>query len=361
LEIRLNSAIVTQNLSKTYRSGLLWGHKVRALNDVNLQIPAGKIFGLLGPNGAGKTTLIKILLGIVHSSSGKAFIFNSPNNRQSTRRQIGYLPENLHIARHHTGVSALRFMGRLSRINESDIHKRLPGLIELVGLKGRENELVRTYSKGMKQRLGLAQALLHEPKILFLDEPTDGLDPVGRHHVRQVIERMRDEGKTVFINSHILQEVELICDQFAIMAQGNVMASGTLDDLLSKASYAASKTIIVARGNAAAVERVQSTISPIGTLSIAHLDAGEVVANVGDALLADSNAAATPAPMQDNANPDGMWKMELSSSTQSDIDRFVDVVRETGMSIRDLSVVQPKLEQIFMHLIQNNRPANSNH
>ena len=170
-------AIDVQHLSKTYREGLLFPRVHPALKEVSLQVKAGEVFGLLGPNGAGKTTLIKVLLGILHPTKGLAQVLKEPAGSKAARRKIGYLPENLVFPRHHTGRSALYFYGRLSEMNDSQIAAREDELFDLVSLKGRQNEAVRRYSKGMRQRLGLAQAMLHDPDLLILDEPTDGLDP----------------------------------------------------------------------------------------------------------------------------------------------------------------------------------------
>ena len=199
-----------RELEKVYAGGW-FGRSVNVLRGVTLQASAGEVFGLLGPNGAGKTTLIKILLGVVKPTRGSASLFGEAVGSADVRSRVGYLPESLSIDSHHTARSALRYYGRLSRMSANDIARRSDELLELVGLRNRDRESVRRFSKGMRQRLGLAQALLHDPDLLVLDEPTDGLDPVGRSEVRRVIERLRDAGKTIFLNSHILQEVELVC------------------------------------------------------------------------------------------------------------------------------------------------------
>ncbi len=322
------------------------------------------MFGLLGPNGAGKTTLIKILLGIVRPSSGQANIFGLPHHRQSMRQMIGYLPEHFQVARHHTGVSALYFLGRLSRMSEAAIRKRIPEVIELVGLRGREKELVRTYSKGMKQRLGLAQALLHNPKLIFLDEPTDGLDPLGRHHVRLCIEALKAEGKTIFLNSHILQEVELICDQFAIMSKGCLKASGTLHELLSHATVGITNTHVVVE---ATKEKVESLIQQVqDTLPIRHEaddPSGRTVLNPNmlgnQENLQELNAANVDEAAEQLSKPLRHWRLVLDSVRQADIDCLVDKIRSHALSIIELAVHRPKLEQIFMQLVQSDEPVQS--
>ncbi|MEI7698945.1 MAG: ABC transporter ATP-binding protein, partial [Planctomycetia bacterium] len=201
-EIKPDPAIVIEakNLSKIYRSGLFRRKRFQALKDVCLQVPAGSIYGLLGPNGAGKTTLIKILLGITSRTSGAATVLGSAAGSMAARREIGYLPENHRLPRHLTANTALEYYGSLSGMSLSAIRAASPKLLEAVGLKGRERERVSGYSKGMLQRLGLAQAMLHQPKLIVLDEPTDGVDPVGRREIREVLKRLASEGHTIFLN-----------------------------------------------------------------------------------------------------------------------------------------------------------------
>ena len=226
-----NMAIRAEVLEKTYLEGLTRRKKFHALRGISLEVPEGEIFGLLGPNGAGKTTFIKILLGIIRKSGGQATVYDHPAGSREARSQIGYLPEQMRIPKHLTGVTALEYYGALNGLDSREIRERSPGLFEMVGLAGRERDLARKYSKGMVQRLGLAQALLHRPRVLVLDEPTDGLDPQARAGMRKVLERLRDEGVTIFLNSHILQEVELICDRVAILHKGEMRYCGSVEDI----------------------------------------------------------------------------------------------------------------------------------
>ena len=239
------TAIYVNQLSKVYTEGLVFRRKHKALREVNLEVKSGEVFGLLGPNGAGKTTLIKILLGILHPNQGKASVLDMEAGSKAARRRIGYLPENLIFPRHHTGRSALYFYGRLSELSDSQIAAKEHELFELVDLTGRQHEPVRRYSKGMRQRLGLAQALLHDPDLLILDEPTDGLDPMGRSQIRDLLSRLKERGKTVFLNSHILQEVELICDRVAVMALGELRGMGTIEHLIQQNPMAQRGTVHV--------------------------------------------------------------------------------------------------------------------
>jgi ABC-2 type transport system ATP-binding protein len=205
--------------------------RIEALRGVSLTVEKGEIFGLLGQNGAGKTTLIKILLGITRMTTGEGQLLGQPVGTASARRKVGYLPEDHHLPDYHTGASLLEFYGALLEVPRRERQKRIPQTLETVGLKGRMHYKVRTYSKGMKQRLGIAQALMHEPDVIFLDEPTDGVDPVGRKHIRDLMQSLKAEGKTIFLNSHLLGEVELVCDRVAILDRGEVLRMGDVTTL----------------------------------------------------------------------------------------------------------------------------------
>jgi ABC-2 type transport system ATP-binding protein len=213
-------AIETRDLCKTYVEGLLRRKRQQALKGVSLRVERGEIFGLLGGNGAGKTTFIKTLLGIIRKTAGEARMLGFAAGDRRGRKLVGYLPENLRVPRHLTGNTALEYYGNLSNVPTSVVRQRRGALLEKVGLAERAKDPVRTYSKGMLQRLGLAQAMLHDPELFILDEPTDGLDPLARSQVRGYLTELKRHGKTIFLNSHILQEVELICDRVAILDKG---------------------------------------------------------------------------------------------------------------------------------------------
>src|SRR5262249_6613972 len=181
--------------------------------------------------GAGKTTLIKILLGIAGETSGAALLLGEPTGTASVRRRVGYLPEDHCFPDYHTGYSLLDFYGALLSVPRAERRRRIPTMLELVALKGRMHSKIRTYSKGMKQRLGIAQAILHDPEVLFLDEPTDGVDPVGRREIRDIMQLLKQAGKTIFLNSHLLSEVELICDRIAILRKGEMIREGDVASL----------------------------------------------------------------------------------------------------------------------------------
>lgn len=204
---------------------------VVAVDDLTFSVGQGEVFGFLGPNGSGKSTTVKMLTGLIRPSSGNARLLGRKLGDRQVKRQIGYLPE---LFRFHDWLSANEFLdvhGRLAGMSHSDRQKRIPEALELVGLAGRGDHRLRTFSKGMQQRAGLAQALIHRPKLIFLDEPTSALDPIGRRIVRDVIRELSAAGTTVFLNSHLLTEVELVSDRVAILNRGVVVASGRLDEL----------------------------------------------------------------------------------------------------------------------------------
>jgi ABC-2 type transport system ATP-binding protein len=227
------SIIRTQKLRKTFRTGF-WMRPVEAVIDVDLEVKAGEIFGFIGPNGAGKTTTIKILTGLILPTGGSAWLRDVPVSEPESRARLGFLPEGTFFHDYLTGREFLDFHGALLGIPKDVRRERIPKLLERVGLSGAADRQVRRYSKGMRQRAGLAQALIGDPEIVILDEPMSGLDPLGRKDVRDVILSLRDEGKTVFFSSHILEDAEVICDQVAIILSGRIVKQGYLDELLGQ-------------------------------------------------------------------------------------------------------------------------------
>lgn len=225
-------AIEIKHLTKKYRSGF-WLKETESLSDLNLEVEAGSIFGFLGHNGAGKTTTIKLLIGVIHPTSGDAFIFGRPISDITVKREIGFLPESPYFYDYLTGSEFLHFCGQLFGMTVKERGKRVDALVELVGLKGSEGEQMRKYSKGMLQRIGLAQALINDPKLVILDEPMSGLDPIGRKDVRDIILRLKEQGKTVFFSTHVLTDAEMICDQVGIIIKGRLRSTGKLEALLN--------------------------------------------------------------------------------------------------------------------------------
>lgn len=202
-----------------------------ALAGVSLQVPRGSVFGLLGPNGAGKSTLVKSLLTIVRPTECRGSMLGAPIGDRKTLGRTGYLPEHARFPEYLTGRQVIAYSAGLAGISSAEAKRRIPDLLKLVGMSEWGDKKLGTYSKGMRQRIGLAQALVNEPEIVFLDEPTDGVDPEGRIEIRKMIERMRGEGRTVFVNSHLLGEVEQVADQVAILARGKVLQTGSVKEL----------------------------------------------------------------------------------------------------------------------------------
>jgi ABC-2 type transport system ATP-binding protein len=309
------AAIEAIDLSKSYRNGL-FRKRFDALKGLSLRVERGEVFGLLGPNGAGKTTLIKIVLGIVRKTGGAASLLGRPAGDRQSRLRVGYLPENLRIATHHTARSAMEFYGKLSGLSRTEILSRRDQLLESVGLADRSQESIKKFSKGMLQRLGLAQALLHDPDLLILDEPTDGLDPHGRSHVRNLLSQLKAQGKTVFVNSHILQEVELICDRVAILDRGVLKAIGTVAE--------------IAPPQAAGIEL---DVQVLGEETAIRTAIGDRGVNRWD------------------RDPDGLHRLSLRLLDQNAVNAFVDELRGQQLSIVGLSRRRITLEDAFLRLL----------
>lgn len=226
-------ALETEDLSKVYKS--LRG-RVRALEPLDLKVEAGKVFGLLGSNGAGKSTFVKTILNICKPTTGRAQILGVNSRNPAARAQVGYLPEGTHFPRYLTGKQVCEYFGRLRGLSGARLKEEVQRTVHLVGMTEWCDKKVTQYSKGMKQRIGLAQAMLGEPRMIILDEPTDGVDPQGRHEIRDVILRLAKQGVTIFLNSHLLVEVEAVCDEVAIMFQGRVLQRGPVAEITEKMS-----------------------------------------------------------------------------------------------------------------------------
>jgi len=230
----MNAVLRIENLRVEYRSRELKQQTKVAVNGLNLSVQTGEVFGFLGPNGAGKTTTMNVLLGYVNATSGAAFLFDVNTREPIARQRIGYLPELTYYYKFLTVEELLRFYARIFEIPKSETEARIDQLLKLVELEHARKRPIRTYSKGMQQRAGIAQALINNPDLLLLDEPTSGLDPLGRMKVREIIQRLKDEGKTVFFSSHELGEVETICDRVAILHQGELKVEGRVSDLVKE-------------------------------------------------------------------------------------------------------------------------------
>lgn len=252
--------VETRNLTKVYRD--FWGRpKVRALNALDLQVYSGEIFGLLGPNGSGKTTTIKLILGLLFPTEGEALVFGRPATDVEKNAKIGYLPEESYLYRFLNAEETLDFYGRLFGMSRSERRKRADYLIDLVGLNWARRRPLREYSKGMTRRIGLAQALMNDPALVVLDEPTTGLDPIGTAEMKQLIKSLKEQGKTVIMCSHLLPDVQDVCDRVAILHQGELQELGAVNELLRVRD----ELQIRARGlNGAAIEEIKQVIAKHG-------------------------------------------------------------------------------------------------
>ena len=260
------AAIRIENLGKTY--GGAWKRRpgVAALRGLSLEVKEGEIFGFLGPNGAGKTTTIHLLLGLMRPTSGSAQLFDRPAGDAGVRHRLGYLPESVNLPDYHSGRGLLEFYAALTGIPSAARKGRIDALLRLLVLEEAASRRITRFSKGMLQRLGFAQALLHEPDLIILDEPTSSLDPVGRKEFREILVELRRQGKTVFISSHILSEVESVCDRVAILAKGELVRIGTLKELSAPKSV----KLFVRGLKEALIEALGSTSAEIG---LAHGEA----------------------------------------------------------------------------------------
>jgi len=224
-------AVAVEGLTKVF-SVPFRRQSITAVHDLNLQVESGEVYGLLGPNGSGKSTTLKIILGLVSPTRGRTQIFGRDSSEVATREAVGFLPESPYFYKFLTGTETLRFFGKLCGLSGSDLTDRVQELLDLVGLTEARNQRLSTYSKGMLQRIGLAQALINEPKLVVLDEPTAGVDPAGSRDIRNLIVDLKNRGVTVLISSHLLEHVEEVCDRVGILSKGALVREGPLDELI---------------------------------------------------------------------------------------------------------------------------------
>jgi len=308
------NAIEAREVTKIYKGG--FSRKILALDALSLQVKSGEIFGLLGPNGAGKTTLVKLLLDIIRPTRGSTFLFGVGSRKRLARERVGYLPEDHLFPGYLTGMGALELYGGLSGLSRREIRRRGEEALARVDLAEWAKVKTRKYSKGMKQRLGIAQAIFHEPDLLLLDEPTDGVDPVGRKAIRGLLLEYNEKGKTVFINSHLLLEVEMICHRVVILNKGKVQKTGTVEELTStKDEY-----------------RVKAGGDPKAALLVVmeHTDRAEI-------------------------KEDGI---HFHVEDEAGLDRITVALGAAGHPIREVVPVKATLEDIFIDVIQGSRKTN---
>jgi ABC-2 type transport system ATP-binding protein len=313
-------AIETDGLQKIYRTR--WtGRTFTAVAGLTLRVPVGSKFGLLGANGAGKTTFVKMLLSAVRPTSGRAALFGHDSQEAESRRPVGYLPENHRFPTYFTGTGMLDFYGALSGMSAIDRKQRTAELLELVGLERWGDVRIKKYSKGMLQRLGLAQALMHRPQLLVLDEPTDGVDPAGRRHIRDILNSLTGTGVTIFLNSHLLSEVETFCDYVAILRQGHLALEGKMSSLLTKQGV-----LITARDVNAQARRAMASLASTTRVIAEGEDEGAV---------------------------------EFTVLTTLEANRAIDQLRAAEATIHSVIPSSNSLEDIFIEITGSSRSAGS--
>ena len=297
-------AIEVRGLRKVYRTSITRG-RITALDGVDLAVPQGQLFGLLGPNGAGKTTTVKILLGLTHQTEGTARIAGLPVSDPESRRRVGYLPEGHKIPGYLTARQTLSIFGRMSGVDSATIKRRSVELLEKLNIAQWMDVRVKKFSKGMTQRLGLAAALIHSPNVLLLDEPTDGVDPVGRREIRDLLRDEAKNGAAILVNSHLLSEIEMTCDRVAVLRSGKVVAAGRVEELTRQtAKY---KVIATA---------------------------------IDDALLAQFHGQRV------NGH------VELSVDDLQQLNAMLDQIRARGGLVSELSPMRSTLEDVFVDLVR---------
>jgi ABC-2 type transport system ATP-binding protein len=301
-------AIETNALRKVYRSRFR-GREIPAVSNLSLRVPQGIKYGLLGPNGAGKTTFVKMLLAAVHPTSGSARLFGRDAREPEARRPVGYLPENHRFPTYFTGSGMLDFYAALSGVPGQERQQRVREMLSLVGLENWGDVRIKKYSKGMLQRLGLAQALMHRPRLLILDEPTDGVDPVGRRDIRDILTKLTGTGVTVFINSHLLGEVESFCEYVAILHKGTLALEGKVSSLVAGRGYTVE-----------AIHVPDAAVAELRRL-------GAAIAMTSDGLSIQVGGREEANQVIDTIRAGGGWIESVSNSTSSLEDVFIRTTR----------------------------------
>lgn len=290
------TAVKVEGLTKTYRL-LMQKEPVNAVSNLNLEVKEGEIFGFLGPNGAGKTTTIKMLLGLAYPTSGQAWILGKPAGDIEVKQSISYLPESPYFYDYMNGMELLDFYARLFGLSGAQRKEKIESLLKLVGLYHDRYKPLNQFSKGMLQRAGIAQALVNDPKLLIFDEPTSGLDPIAHSEIRDLILKLRDEGRTVFLSSHQLSDVELVCDRVAILNRGKLLKTGKLDELLIGSSV----EIAAEKPAAEVIEKLKAISNRVlveGSIVIISVDDGVGADKVIDIIRASSGHILSVMPLK---------------------------------------------------------------
>lgn len=305
----MQAVIDVRGVEKMYR------RKVHALRGVDLQVGSGEIFGLLGPNGAGKSTLVKVLLTVIKPTRCTGSLLGAKVGDKSVLSQVGYLPEHHNFPKYLTSRQLLRHFGAMAGVDRATRNRKADELLETVGMSDWATHKLGSYSKGMRQRVGLAQALMNDPKLVVLDEPTDGVDPIGRRDIREVLVRLKAEGRTVFLNSHLLSELEMVCDRVAIMVHGLMRQQGTIDELTEGQS-------------GFAVRALEPIHDELRTKINAQMSGVEML-NASDAN-----------------------EMVFATSDANAVQPVIDTLRSNGVAIRAFGFRRPSLEDLFVKAVQ---------
>jgi ABC-2 type transport system ATP-binding protein len=338
-------AIDLNHVAKTYRG------KVQALRGITMQVHRGEVFGLLGPNGAGKSTLVKILMTVIRPSRCEGSMLGRPVGHKDTLGRVGYLPEHHRFPDYLTGAQVLDFYAALAKVTRTERRRRCGELLELVGMSDWADKKVKSYSKGMRQRIGVAQALMNEPDLIILDEPTDGVDPVGRRDIRNVLLELKSRGKTVFLNSHLLSELEMVCDRVAILVQGVVSQQGTINELTE-----ADKQYTIEL----AMPELQSSPEEIRALL------PESIVRTSPQLTSGSHAPPTVTGVARRVGlraelATGQWVeieknlIRIGGDDAEAIQPVIDALRERNAIIRSIRPQRPSLEDLFMRAVTDPR------
>jgi ABC-2 type transport system ATP-binding protein len=306
--------VQTEQLSKIFRVGF-WGKRVTAVDCLSLEVRRGEVFGFLGPNGAGKTTTLKILMGLIYPTSGNAWLFGRDMSDRQTKARLGFLPESPYFYDYLTSREFLRFYGHLFGLWGAALGKRVDELLELVGMTHAKDLQLRKFSKGMLQRVGIAQALINDPELVVLDEPMSGLDPIGRKEVRDLILRLKESGKTVLFSSHILHDAEVLCDRVAMILKGRIVACGRVTDLLDQ-------------GARHPVELVVDRLSPEG---VDHLR-----------------------PLTDKVVRQGE-RMLVVLKSQQQVEGALEIIRTAKACLVSLTPQKGSLEDLFIREVEGHR------
>ncbi|HET6250630.1 MAG TPA: ATP-binding cassette domain-containing protein [Tepidisphaeraceae bacterium] len=360
-------AIDLTHVAKIYRG------KVHALQGINMQVRKGEIFGLLGPNGAGKSTLVKIMMTVVRPTQAQGNILGQPIGNKPTLAKVGYLPENHRFPRYLTARQTLEFFGAMCKVERGTAKRRADELLETVRMTDWADHKISTFSKGMLQRIGLAQSLMGDPDLVLLDEPTDGVDPVGRREILDAMGRLRDSGKTVFINSHALSELESICDRVAILVKGQVASQGTIDELtIARQRYeievawtdpAAVRQKVLAGLPNAGWKPAMTSLPPPQMRQPPPLPAG---APVGAVPATPLNYVRPPIALSPGLSqraidkgslPDGKWVeldgpvLRVGTTEPADMQPILDMLRGQGLIVRRMQPMRVSLEDLFIEAV----------